>query len=391
VEVPYPVKEPYHNPPNPYQGKVLPNYQVHPPDPLGKTHNFDEFVPLHKDSFLSNPLDLHVLPSQHDDEPPQHNSFYPPVTAFPTIHPHPTPLPTLYPAELEAAASHSQSSPSYSYGPTPGLVSPTPDIFKSPKYHTKLEHEPKPNQYHGPPQYSPLAFALFNKESIRLSRKKRNFVFPGSPGGPPEMARQSDSNSEEDLIKEKLLKEIMKQLLRDVIEKNQELGSVNATIKRSRSIDPISYQFHLDSLNLHDDPSIHPDLPYDHIKDHHHSLPLKPSNDDPQNPLHDLLHEHLNDPHHTLIYNEPNLDLHQEPHFDPHHNPHHALHHDTHQDSFHAPHHHIPHEPKYSPIITTHELPAPPGCRSLATKNSAMRDIKPLIYGTSDLTSSHLV
>ena len=102
------------------------------------------------------------------------------------------------------------------------------------------------------------------------------------------MIEHLHSKREEDNDSEKMLKDIVRQVLLDVIEKNQELGEVKATIKKSRSIDPIKYQFHLPPPDLHHGP-------------HHHHPP-------------ELL------------------------------------------------------EPEYPPIITTHELPAPPGCRSIATK-----------------------
>merc|ERR1719481_1861866 len=131
----------------------------------------------------------------------------------------PTQHPTLFLEELDASETHRHSARSYSYDPTPGpsvQVSPSPNKVPSSTYQTTFKNDPPGNQY----QSSQLAFALFNKPSIRFSRKKRSFVFPGVPSGPPGIRKQKSVSEEENLIKEKLLKEIVTQVLLDVIEKN---------------------------------------------------------------------------------------------------------------------------------------------------------------------------
>ena len=391
VEVPYPVKDPYHSkPPNPYSDKILPK-EPFPPDP------YADFIPLLPEQQVPHPLDLHALPSDHG------GLYEPPHTAVPGPLPSPTPLPALYLAELDAAESLHHSSPSYSYDPTPAPlfpISPTPNFSKSSTYQTTFEHSPPSNTY----KSSQLAFALFNKPSIRLSRKKRSFVFPGAASGPPGMIKQkyhSDSD-EENLIKEKLLKEIVTQVLLDVIEKNQALGSVNATIKKQRSIDPINYQIFLDSQTTTRSPY--------YLHNHQNHTESYSTKNQQQSPVQDLpedlllnlkteekdeillelynelikrngrdilsnaplqQHHHHNNHQHLIhkdINHDPHiggpLDLHPQLPLDPHHH----LPHEPHHHLPHGPHHHLPHDPLYPPIITTHELPAPPGCRSIAIK-----------------------
>ena len=277
VEVPYPVKE-HHPPPldqHHDKDQVLHNHHIHDsyndhqPDPqLTSTANVEHYFPLFHDSQDSHP---HVHPKRHraQYDPPHHTSNHPTE-----LHLSAMPLNS----ELdEAESQHHASSPNYSYDPTPGpkyMVSEIPKIYHATKYDETPQHRPKSRSFHS----SPLASALFNQPNRRLSRKKRDFILRGS------------TRREERDASDEMLTEIVKQVLLDVIGNNQELGEVKATVKNSRSIDPINYQFFLPPPHLHHDP------------DHHH-------------PLH---------PHPT--------------------------------------------EPEYPPIITTHELPAPPGCRTIATK-----------------------
>ena len=158
----------------------------------------------------------------------------------------------------------------YKYDPTPGpqhsaSVSSigSQSAFGDPSSHIPQYLQPF---FRTPRQLSPLAYSLFQKLNHTRTR------------------RSVGMSSEE-----VQLRDIVKQIMKDVLGSNQELNNVRATIRDSRSIDPVSF-----NLNV--------PLPEAH---HYHPAP------------HDL--------------------------------------------------HHAPHLPK-EPIITTHELPAPEGCRSIATK-----------------------
>ena len=165
----------------------------------------------------------------------------------------------------------------YAYDPTPGskfLISPRPKIY---------DHE--------------IALSVL-KTHQRPSRQKRDSEF-------------MNQKFAEEISNDDTLKEIVKQILLTLFDHNQQLGEVKATIKQSRSIDPVSYHLNLPAETPHQHPNDHPD-------------------------------------HHQIYHPD-----------------YHHIHHDHYHIDF-PDHHHI--ESEHPPTITTHELPAPPGCRSIVTK-----------------------
>ena len=124
----------------------------------------------------------------------------------------------------------------------------------------------------------PIAQALFEK--LNTTRSRRSVVFNDDDG---------------DTTEEQLIRGLVKQVLDKVLANNQELNKVKATIRDSRSINPVSFD--------------------------------------------------LNVPHSNHLGGQL-VDKYPPPPLSP------------------------PSPPPYSkePIITTHELPAPEGCRSFATK-----------------------
>ena len=212
--------------------------------------------------------------------PPQ-ASITPPPSASPSKGYLPptspqAPAPSLHLAEVTARPPMQP----YQYDPTPGprmrdAVSSIQPLASEP-IHTPQHLTPF---LRSPRTLTPLALSLFQK--LNSTRTKRSVVFS---------EQESDTS-------EGQLRVIVKQILDRVLENNQELNKVKATIRDSRSINPVSFDLQVPKSN------------------------------------------HLGG---------PVVDKH---HHDPHHHPYQPL-------------------PPYlkKPIITTHELPAPEGCRSFATK-----------------------
>ena len=267
VEVPYPVYK-YKSEAKPLIGPQL------PPD----KHDDEE-----QQSLPSQPLYYSQLHT------PDNSDAYlpPPAPADSYLPPPPPPAPTPAPHHQPIFSPGVDASPlmtQYQYDPTPGPHHAVSSIAPLTHHQDHLTHHHIPSHLQPflrtPRTLSPLALALF--ERLNSTRSKRSVMFP-------EMSDESDPSEEQ-------LRSLVSQVLEQVIQENQRLSNVKATIRGSRSIAPVSF-----NLNT----------PQDHI-DHYHN--------------------HHHPPNH--------------------------------------PPHPPPHEPQYhdDPVITTHELPAPEGCRSYATK-----------------------
>lgn len=154
--------------------------------------------------------------------------------------------------------------PYYAYDPTPG------------------------NQFHVSPTPSSVAQQVPSSNIVlgeRLGRRKRS----------TDIIRD---RVVEKLTSDGILNGIVNEVVTNLLDENQKLGEVKATIKPSRSVDPINYHFNIPKDK---DPYEHGHPHFDHVHDFQH-------------------------PEHT---------------------------HDKHF---------------YPSTVSTHELPAPAGCRSLATK-----------------------
>ena len=192
--------------------------------------------------------------------------------------------PTIAPNHNDKERKHQPTTvPNYAYDPTPG---------------SKFLISPRPKMYNHRISSSAI------KTQRRQGRRKRD----------SEIMKRKFA---EEMSSDDTLKDIVKQILLNLFDNNQQLGEVKATIKQGRSIDPVSYHLNLPAENPHQHPIDHPDHHHMDHPDHQH-----------------IEHHHIDHP-----------DLHQIDHPD---------------------HHHI--ESSHPPIITTHELPAPPGCRSIVTK-----------------------
>ena len=227
------------------------------------------------------PADGDTTPTQMDDlqrqqqltqEAPGHIHLAPP--APPPLPRQPVFLAAPPPAEVTARPPMMP----YQYDPTPGPHLGTVSSIAPPLAYTLLHH-------------------LGKNTTARRARRSAMFRHGGG-----ETAGAAPSEAQ--------LRRIVRGILSSVLGHNQALGRVQATIRDSRSVAPVSFNLNMPQTN-------------------HLGGALVPD------------HSHLPPPHHPL----------PPPHPPPHPHP--------------IPHHH--HHAK-EPVITTHELPAPEGCRSIATK-----------------------
>ena len=276
VEVPYPIEAPYameattnpppeplYNPGSVYGPPIPPEPVYNPPAPPAPVYN----PPIPPEPVYSPPNNPGAV-------------YRPPIPPAPA----PAPAPASYQfVPYSGGGGEELAETQYQYDPTPG---PQQAV-------SRLSRETS----------QPEVVPLFS----RARRRRRSVLFPSTEninvGGEGGLGGSRDSQDQ--------LRDLVRDILSNVMTNNQQLGKLKATIKEPRSINPVNYDLNL--LQPHQD---------------HHHLGGKLS-----------LDQHI-------LGGGP-------------------VHH----------HHHggevgggLPVPPAPEPVVTTHELPAPEGCRSLAVK-----------------------